>query len=430
MNYHEQLIRIAEHVALFYFEHTDERLLYHKPTHTAEILEAVKKMASHYQLDEPAHFIVCAAAWFHNTGYHLPGKQDPESKSSEMAGIFLTRILTDDKVINTIKNCILATRIPQSPASLPEKIVCDAVLFYLGRETFKEKDKLLKKEFENVGNCKISGTDWRSLNIALFESHHFHTDYCESSLKKTKIQNLANIKQKQEERSLTPASPEPPGVLPGYLDNSDLYMPGKVPQNNMATQRHYNSLADNKDKKKEKKNSRRLRGIETMFRITSTNHQRMSALADNKANIMISVNTIIISVIISLIIPRFESNSRLVIPTIILLAVSITAIIYSILATRPRLQKGIFTREQVEKKSVNLLFYGSFYKMGFKDYQYGMEEMMNDRDFLYGSLVKDIYWQGCVMGRKFHMLRIAYDIFMYGIAVSVVAYALAAVIIK
>jgi hypothetical protein len=66
--------------------------------------------------------------------------------------------------------------------------------------------------------------------------------------------------------------------------------------------------------------------------------------------------------------------------------------------------------------------------MGLKDFEYGMREMMNDNEFLYGSLIKDIYWQGRVLGNKFRLLRISYDVFMYGTAVSVAAYLLAAFI--
>ena len=91
----------------------------------------------------------------------------------------------------------------------------------------------------------------------------------------------------------------------------------------------------------------------------------------------------------------------------------------------PNIPKGTFTREQVEKKTVNLLFFGSYYKMDLKEYEYGIRQMIDDSEFLYGSLIKDIYWQGKILGRKFRLLRISYDIFMYGIAVSVIAYLVA-----
>jgi hypothetical protein len=171
-----------------------------------------------------------------------------------------------------------------------------------------------------------------------------------------------------------------------------------------------------------KKNKHHLRGVQTMFKNSSSNHQRLSSMADNKAFIMITVNSIIISVAIGLLIAKFVQNPHLIWPTILLLGVNIVAIIYSVLATRPNIPKGTFTREQVEKKTVNLLFFGSYYKMDLKEYEYGIRQMIDDSEFLYGSLIKDIYWQGKILGRKFRLLRISYDVFMYGIAISVIAY--------
>jgi hypothetical protein len=159
-----------------------------------------------------------------------------------------------------------------------------------------------------------------------------------------------------------------------------------------------------------------------MFKNSSSNHQRLSMMADNKAFIMITVNSIIISVAIGFLIGKFVQNPNLIWPTILLVGVNIAAIIYSVLATRPNIPRGTFTREQIEKKTVNLLFFGSYYKMELKEFEYGIRQMMDDSEFLYGSLIKDIYWQGKILGRKFRLLRISYDIFMYGIAASVIAY--------
>lgn len=171
-----------------------------------------------------------------------------------------------------------------------------------------------------------------------------------------------------------------------------------------------------------KKTKHHLRGVQTMFKNSSSNHQRLSAMADNKAFIMITVNSIIISVAIGLFISNFGKTFRLVYPTILLLGVNILAIIYSVLATRPNIPNGTFTREQVDNRTVNLLFFGSYYKMELKDFEYGIRQMMDDSEFLYASLIKDIYWQGKILGRKFRLLHMSYNVFMYGIALSVVAY--------
>ncbi len=176
-----------------------------------------------------------------------------------------------------------------------------------------------------------------------------------------------------------------------------------------------------------KKSKHHLRGVQTMFKNSSSNHQRLSMMADNKAFIMITVNSIIISVAIGLFIGKFVQVPHLIWPTILLVGVNIAAIIYSVLATRPNIPKGTFTREQVDQKTVNLLFFGNYYKMELKDFEYGIRQMMDDSEFLYGSLIKDIYWQGRILGRKFRLLRVSYNIFMYGLAISVVAYLLAAI---
>ncbi|HEU4554322.1 MAG TPA: Pycsar system effector family protein, partial [Chitinophaga sp.] len=182
---------------------------------------------------------------------------------------------------------------------------------------------------------------------------------------------------------------------------------------------------EKQEKDKEKKPKRPERGIETMFRMTSTNHIRLSSMADSKAHIMISTNSIIISILLSVLLRKLEDNPNLIIPSFILLATSVVTIIYSVLATRPNVTQGRFTREDIEKKKTNLLFFGNFHGMGLEEYRWGMQQMMQDADFLYGSMIQDIYHLGVVLGQKYRLLRIAYNIFMFGLIISVAAFIIA-----
>ena len=141
---------------------------------------------------------------------------------------------------------------------------------------------------------------------------------------------------------------------------------------------------------------------------------------------MITVNSIILSAVLSLLLRRLSEYGYLVVPTFILLAVSLLAMTFSILSTRPSIPSGIFTRDDVDNQKVNLLFFGNFYKATLDDYNYGMQKMMLDKDFLYGSLIRDVYAQGVVLGRKYRLLRIAYNIFMFGLIISVIAFIIAA----
>ena len=113
------------------------------------------------------------------------------------------------------------------------------------------------------------------------------------------------------------------------------------------------------------------------------------------------------------------------IPTAIFLVVAVTTIVISIIATRPKISGGTFTSQDVLDKKTNLLFFGNFHKASFEEYNAAMREMMRDTDYLYGSLIKDIYTLGTVLGRKYRLIRLAYNIFMIGIILSVVAFAVA-----
>jgi hypothetical protein len=197
-----------------------------------------------------------------------------------------------------------------------------------------------------------------------------------------------------------------------------------IPQNEKLEK---SFLTDNDKKKKKTKTEKPDRGIDTMFRTTLNNHNNLSSLVDNKANILLSVNAIIISVSLTTIIPKLDnpSNSHLVIPTLILIISSVIAITFTILATIPSVTKGSFTRNEVDEKKVNLLFFGNFYKMPYEDYNWAMNELIKDKDYLYNSMIKDLYHLGIVLEKKYRLLRVAYTIFMFGIIISVLAFLIA-----
>jgi Family of unknown function (DUF5706) len=409
MNYHELLKKVEDYVNLFFREHTDPNLFFHNLSHTSNVVDNTKQIADHYQLDDRAFFVVCAAACFHDTGQLIKSGEGHEDRSAELAQDYLTGIGVNEEDITAIKKCILATTMPQRPESLSEQIICDADLFNLGSNNFRDQNRLLRKEMEAVNNVKMDGAAWRASSISILEKHTYHTDYCRLLLDKTKAENLDRLKNRQEEK------------LKEDQEASTLQNAA------MANLELMTGHGDNKKKAKIKKKDRPLRGIETMFRISASKNVRISEMADNKAHIMISVNSIIISVVLGLIIRTLEQNSNLIIPTIILLLVNVTTIIFSVLATRPKIANGLFTQEQVDNKSVNLLYFGTYYNMHYKEYEDGINAMMADGDFLYSSLTKDIFWQGKVLGRKYKLLRISYTIFLFGIIAAVLAFTAAVI---
>ena len=405
MNYTQLLEQVKKHVVLFFKTKGDQKFVYHNLSHTEAVVSNAAKIAGYYQLGEKETFIVITAAWFHDTGYFTGDPLDHETRGADIAAAFLKGIGVDDETTEAVRQCIIATRMPQSPKNLLEQIVCDADLYHFGTDHFAERNKLMRKEAEWRLGKKISKDEWRRSTALFMGAHEYHTDYSRNLLQDKKNKNLNALNGKEGIKEVKKTAP--------VLDT-------------LAIQNLQAGVAAGK----KQKNDRPERGIETMFRISSNNHQRLSDMADNKAHIMITTTSIIISVLLSLLLRKLEDNPQLIIPTMLLLAVCVVTMVFSILATRPNLPPGTFTQQDLDTRKVNLLFFGNFYKMSFEEYDSGMKQMMNDRDFLYGSLTKDVYSQGIVLGRKYQLLRKGYNVFMYGIIASVIAFFIASVFFR
>jgi predicted metal-dependent HD superfamily phosphohydrolase len=413
MKFQPLLEQVKQYVISYFDVHHDPDLIYHNLRHTKDVVAAATQIANHYQLSDEDFFVVISAAWFHDTGY-FTDKKDHESKSVGLATHFLKQHKVDQPVIDMVAGCILATKMPQSPADLLQQIICDADLFHLGTDDFRDKNKLLRKEMEAIKKHDIDKDEWRGYNIEFLQGHEYYTDYCRLLLNDQKQKNLQKLIEKQADFEVK----ETPAILTSDTDNNAIVTDGKEKDKEKDKDKDH----DDDHGSKKHKNDRPDRGIETMFRISSSNHQRLSDMADNKAHIMITVNSIILSAIISLVLRKLDEHSNLLIPTFMLLSVSLATMIFSILSTRPSIPPGLFTPEDINKKTVNLLFFGNFYRMSYQDYSDGMEKMMEDREFLYGSLIRDNYSQGVVLGKKYRLLRASYNIFMFGLIVSVVAF--------
>lgn len=181
-------------------------------------------------------------------------------------------------------------------------------------------------------------------------------------------------------------------------------------------------------KKKKKQDEGKLgssRGIETMFRTSYRTHLDLSSIADNKANIMISINGIIISIGIASVAPRIDSGPVLLLPTLTLLVGCVISMVFSVLAARPRVTSLPITLEDVRANRSNLLFFGNFVRLKEDDYVIGMKELLSDSDRLYVNMMRDLYGLGRVLDRKYRLLRSAYTVFMFALLLSVSVFLIA-----
>ncbi len=382
--------KIEEYVVRLFDQMQTPELVFHNLEHTENVVKHTKEIAGHYKISENEMFVLYAAAWFHDTGHLFTEPAKHEEMSCEIMRKFMKEHLEDEKIIKAIEECIMATKAPTNPKNLSEEIICDADTYHFGTKDFKKTNKRVFEEYE----IRLGITDEIQFNegaIKMLESHRFYTTYCRELLDKRKKKNLKKLKKKT-------------------------VMLEEDQQPKVAT---LSGLEKDKSGLMSK-------GIQTMLRLTSENHLKLSDMADRKANILISVNSIIISVILSVLLRKLQEETYLTIPTIIFLIVAVTTIVISILSTRPKISGGDFTPEDIKEKKTNLLFFGNFYKATYDQYNAAMREMMLDTDYLYGSLIKDIYYLGKVLGHKYKLIRLAYNIFMIGIIISVLAFAIAA----
>jgi len=373
-------------------KNANDKLKYHNLEHTLEVVEAAGVIGKACDLNDDLMEVVLISAWCHDIGYYL-NCENHEAESARIAGEFLLENGMAHEQIDQVKNCIYSTRIPQSPRKLEEKVICDADLYHLATPDFFEKSEKLRQEMVNLSNDEISIRKWERYTLTFMEKHQFFTEYAKKELSPVKAVNYETLKLRVKEVKKIK----------------------KLEKNNKNLEA---KLSDIKEKRPD-------RGIETMFRTTSRNHIDLSSIADNKANIMISINSIILSILISVMFRKFEDFPNLVIPTVILTVVCLLTIVFAVLATRPNITAGTFTQEDIRQKKTNLLFFGNFHRMPLNDFEWGIREIMRDREFLYGSMIKDIYFLGKVLGRKYRLLRISYTIFMYGFILSVLSYGVA-----
>ena len=403
------LVAAAREFATDIFENkVSKSFKYHNLDHTRQVVRAAEEMADYYKLPPEDRNALIIAAWFHDTGFSSGQSQGHEAKIVEMATQFLKEHNADPVLIDKVVKAIETTKMPQAPGSLIEQIISDADLFHLGTDEFKIKNEELRQELAEISGEDLSKKKWRKMNITFMENHKYFTDYGKRKLQPVKEKHIAELKSKDNGNQKK--SPK----KGNKADDMLAVMKEEIPVD----------ANDPKNKKTKDKDAQTERGISTVFRIMASNHASLSQMADSKANIMISVNSIILSVVISVLLRKIEEEPHLIIPTILLILVCVSTIVFSVKATRPNITEGRFTKEDITAKKTNLLFFGNFHNMTLPDYDWGMREMLNSRDYLYGSMVKDIYFLGLVLAKKYRWLRISYNIFMYGLIITMVAYGL------
>jgi len=351
----------------------DKRNVYHSLQHSIEVADRALLIGREEGLSEEDLKIVEVAGLFHDSGYATDIPRH-EEVGAEIARKFLKKQGETAEVIDKVSRAILATKMTSIADDHIGRVIKDADVAHIGQVDYDEHSQLLRKEKADVLDEQYDDLSWNQLNQDFVKGYKWKTKGAKRLYNPQKKRHLADLKVRAKELKM-------------------------LEESNVPT-----------------------RGIETMYRVALRNHNQLSKIADNKANILLSITALMLSIIISALAPKIDTNPSLLVPTITIVLVCLVTMIFAILATRPKVSSAPYSREKLLNNEINLLFFGNFYKIPIKEFEWGMDQLMNDKDLLYSSLSKDLYFLGSVLARKYKYLQIAYMIFMIGLIVSTLAF--------
>jgi hypothetical protein len=159
-----------------------------------------------------------------------------------------------------------------------------------------------------------------------------------------------------------------------------------------------------------------------IFRTTQRNNIDLTALADNKANVLLSLNALIIAALIPLVITNLDKilSASLFVPLIVLAITCFVTVYISAQVLKPS-DFNTFREQVMPQAKVSPFFFGNFYQMSAKEYFEHIEQSLAEPQFIKAHLTQDLYYVGRRLGRKMELVRLAYNLFTAGIFLTIVS---------
>ena len=357
---------------------------YHDLSHTLSVRDASVRMGKKYHLGKNDLEILELAALFHDTGFteHYDLHED---YSKEIAEAFLREHNYPEEKTQKVIDLIETTRISIRPDTLMQKILKDADFNNYGR-SYLQNGNLLRHEWKVFRGQEMTEEEWIASNVDFWSSHEFYTGEALAMFGEEKRRVLKKFKKqiKSNEKGS-----------------------GKK-----KTEEHDFSLNSSK-------------AAQMMFKTTLRNQIDLTNIADNKANIMLTINSGIVTLGMPLLASQINDFPYLKYPFMVMLLTCILSIVFATLATRPAKMGGKTDLSNIDKGSTNLFFFGNFFKMSMNDYRQGLKKVVENDSLLDKTIVNDLYFLGLSLGRKYSRLHTTYSIFMIGMVLTVVVYGLA-----
>ncbi len=357
---------------------------YHDLPHTLSVRNAALRLGKAYRLSDNELELLELAALFHDTGFTKQYELH-EDFSKEIAKEFLGKNNYPKEKTDKILQLIDATRVGVVPETLEQKILKDADFNTL-EHTYQAKSMALRHEWEVFRGIEMSEQDWLANNIEFWGSHKFFTGEAKALFGEEKRYALKKFKKQLDSKEKKRGKKKAADDLDFSLNSS--------------------------------------KSAQMMFKTTLRNQIDLTNIADNKANIMLTINSAIITVGIPLLFKQIEQTPYLIYSVIALTLTCILSIVFATLATRPAKMGGSTDLNKIDKGNTNLFFFGNFFKMPQNDYREGLKKVVESDELLDKTIVNDMYFLGLSLGRKYSRLHTTYSIFMIGMVITVVVYAL------
>lgn len=383
-----------------------DSVLYHDISFTHRLIASIKEIAPKEAISETDTQLLIITAWLYGTGYRdaemFKGKKMFSSCvlcTQQISKHFLDSINYPKDNTNIIFKILDNTTPSSTPNTVLEKVFFDALYMDFARDKGLKYIKKMYQELLLFNDVTIAKKNWYQYLIDLLENHSYKTNYGKTELEPKKFRLIKDIKKNYKDLENVERV-----AIRKELDISDEEL--KILKKNLSRSKKIDT-----------------RTIQTVFRTTSSNHYKLNQMVDRKANIMISINAIIVSLLIGKVIaPSSGGLNMELLPVFIMAASGGISMFYAILAVKPDATHGEFSEEEIRSKQGNLLFFGNFHNMQSKDYEWAFLQMLNDKNYLYSSMIRDIYYLGQRIKKKHDRLRTSLNIFLAGTTLTIITF--------
>jgi putative nucleotidyltransferase with HDIG domain len=374
MNEHSVVSVVEDRIVRLFEERLDKRFTYHHLQHTIKVREAALALADRIGFSAVDREVLELAALLHDAGY-LETYEGHEEAGCRLAAEWLEALAYPAEQLARVQGCIMATKISNQPENLLEMAIRDADMSHLAYEAYLEEVDSLRREWAVVLDKTYTDEEWYALNHRFIKGHQYFTNAARALWDERKAANQKLLKK------LLKAGEDVVEVGDGRFTTT--------------------------------------RSAQMMFKTSLRNHIDLSNLADNKANIMLSINAIIITIAMPLAATYVKAHPFLIGAMLSLLATCLASMFFATMATRPIKMTGYTAREAVRQGQANLFFFGNFFKMSLDEYREGMSHIVADEKRLDSAILRDLFFLGKSLGVKYTQLRTCYTVFLLGIGITV-----------